>query len=81
LDLGNIHTNGDSNANGTSGDGQRGVVANTASPLVALQLYAAVLDDIRAKALPIVEWAEASMAEFEAATSWGKGKGGTDAAE
>src|SRR5207248_1741662 len=39
----------------------------------ALQLYVAVLDDIRANALLIVEWSEGSLQECEAITMWGQG--------
>jgi len=41
-------------------------------PPSALQLYAAILDDILEKALAVVEWAEESKREFEAVTSRGE---------
>jgi len=42
-----------------------------------LQLYAAILDDIREKALAIVQWAEDSKREYETVT--GQAQGGDDA--
>jgi len=79
LDLGSIQTNGDSNASKANGGGQREAVPIGASTLAALQLYAAILDDIREKAQAIVEWAEQSMREYGAITV--QGEGGKDAAE
>jgi len=61
----------DNHANGNRQNG----TATSKAP--ALQLYAALLDDIRGKALDVVQWAEDSMREFEAITA--RWEGGRDA--